>query len=149
MKLTKLALGILGTSVALASMTACNSGGGGGGGSTPAKQQTHSATDCPDLAGNYASPDGTKSMTITTSPVSGGMTYNLGDGSEPLTADGGSHQIQDASYVATCDSGKVTTVISQNGSVVLTLNHTQINTKGDLRVVATGTDPSDETWIKQ
>ncbi len=111
--------------------------------------QAHSSAACPNLSGDYVTQDGKQRMTITATNVPGGVTYSFGEGSNPVTADGASHPIDAGTYVATCENGKVSTVVTMNGAVVLTFSHSQINAKGDVRAVWTGMDVSDLTWLKK
>ena len=111
--------------------------------------QAHSPAACPNLSGDYVTEDGKQRMTIAVTNVQGGVTYSFGEGSNPVTADGASHPIDTGTYVASCENAKVLTVVSINGSAVLTFSHTQINAKGDIRAVSTGMDVSDIIWLKK
>lgn len=115
-----------------------------------AEAAPHVASECPSLAGNYATQDGNQRMSITATAVAGGITYSFGEGSNPVTADAGAHNLENgATYVATCSKGVVKTDVSVNGQVVLSFSHSQINAKGDIRAVSTGMEQSDIVWIKQ
>ena len=113
-------------------------------------EAAHNAAECPNLAGNYATQDGTQRMAISATKVPGGVTYSFGEGSNPVIADAGVHNLENgATYVATCNQGVVKTDVSLNGQVVLSFTHSQVNGKGDVRAISTGMEQSDIVWLKQ
>lgn len=111
--------------------------------------QAHSASSCPNLSGEYSTQDGKQHMKINGVNTANGVEYTFGEGANPILADGASHSIGAGVYTATCENESISTVVTMNGSVVLTFSYTKIGQNGDIRGVSTGSDVSDITWIKK